>query len=316
MSVEIQVSSEKKYLIEEYEVVFVDKTGGVIRCQKCQCKTYVEDLGDGVVLEMVELPAGIFRMGTIGFGGYDDERPSRQVRVSQFLMGKYPVTQQQWKTVVKKDRSYRSRGQNQPVDRMSWKDADEFCKRLSRKVGKLYRLPSEAEWEYACRAGTGTPFHYGETITTEIANYVGEHTFQMEPKGIYRHKTMDVGSFPPNSFGLYDMHGGVWEWCADDWHDDYSGAPPDGSVWKNRDGLEYKVMRGGSWHEPPQNCQSTTRLRMKENEAEDYFGFRVALTNVNETQSAHHGKSNKIVEKMMNVFNKMIQDTRIRIQKI
>lgn len=139
-------------------------------------------------------------------------------------------------------------------------------------------MPAEAEWEYACRAGTRTPFYFGETITTELANFVGEHHYQSESKGIYRHESTDAGSFPPNASGLHDMHGNVWEWCADDWHDDYSGSPIDGKAWIGGKSTADKVMRGGSWHEPPENCRSAARLKMNEKEAEDFFGFRVALT--------------------------------------
>ncbi len=155
------------------------------------------------------------------------------------------------------------------MDRVSWHDARRFCQRLSRLTGRDYRLPSEAEWEYACRGGTATPFCYGETITTDLVNYCGEHTFGLGPKGVYRHGTTDVGSFPPNAFGLYDMHGNVWEWCADAWHDDYSGAPVNGTPWEAaraaaraaRDAPRMprdaaRVMRGGCWHDPPDLSRS------------------------------------------------------------
>jgi formylglycine-generating enzyme required for sulfatase activity len=265
--------------VEEFEVVSVNKNGEIFYRQKHHCTTIIEDLGGGHKLEMVEIPGGMFKMGTSGFSPFDDEKPSHQVRILSFLMSKYPITQQQWEIVTNKVLPYRTKGPKRPVDRVSWNDANEFCRKLSKKSGTPYRLPSEAEWEYACRAGTQTPFHYGETITTELANYVGEHIYQFEPKGIYRHESTDVGSFPPNAFGLYDMHGNIWEWCADDWHDDYSGAPFDGIVWNNKDDPNHKVMRGGSWHEPPVNCRSATRLKMEKKEAEDLFGFRVAINN-------------------------------------
>lgn len=264
--------------MEEFETVLVNQSGETIQRQKCRCKTYLEDLGGGVGLELVEIPAGIIRMGTTGFGGYEDERPSHLVSVQAFLMGEYQVTQQQWDTVTRKEKPYRGKGLRRPADRVTWIEAGMFCKMLSKKSGRPYRLPSEAEWEYACRAGTGSAFSFGETITTDLANYVGEYTFQSEPKGIYRHGSSEVGQFLANAFGLFDMHGNVWEWCADDWHDDYAGAPPDGSAWKNRFESAFKVLRGGSWHEPPINCRSATRLKMDQREGEDFFGFRVALS--------------------------------------
>ncbi|MBN1877274.1 MAG: formylglycine-generating enzyme family protein, partial [Anaerolineae bacterium] len=122
----------------------------------------------------------------------------------------------------------------------------------------------------------------GPTLTTDLANYVGIHTYLDEPEGIYRHVTTDVGSFPPNAFGLYDMHGNVWEWCADAWHDDYMGAPTDGSVWEQTSAT-YRVLRGGCWHDPPTLCRSAARLKYTPNDGEDYFGFRVALASLEAT---------------------------------
>jgi formylglycine-generating enzyme required for sulfatase activity len=120
-------------------------------------------------------------------------------------------------------------------------------------------LPSEAEWEYACRAGTTTPFHFGDTITTELANYNGNYTYGSAPKGEYRQKTTDVGTFPPNAFGLYDMHGNVWEWCQDDWHENYISAPIDGSAWIIGNDNLIKLLRGGSWSYNPEKCRSAYR---------------------------------------------------------
>ena len=149
-------------------------------------------------------------------------------------------------------------GAKRPVEKVSWDNAVDFCRKLSQKTGREYRLPSEAEWEYACRAGTTTPFHFGETITTELANYNGTDPYAYEPKGKYLERTTDVGIFPPNAFGLYDMHGNVWEWCQDDLHDNYIGAPKDGSVWESQGG-DTKVLRGGSWFNPPQYSRSASR---------------------------------------------------------
>ncbi|OUL32420.1 sulfatase-modifying factor protein, partial [Nostoc sp. T09] len=146
-----------------------------------------------------------------------------------------------------------------------------------------YRLPSEAEWEYACRAGTTTPFHFGETITTELANYNGDSIYASEPKGKYREQTTEVGSFPPNRFGLYDMHGNAWEWCQDDWHGSYQGAPADGSTWFDDNNQLYQkqgraVLRGGSWHDNPIRCRSASRFSFIRAERDLIFnvnGFRV-----------------------------------------
>ncbi|MDE5099131.1 MAG: formylglycine-generating enzyme family protein, partial [Trichodesmium sp. St16_bin4-tuft] len=167
-----------------------------------------------------------------------------------------------------------------PVEQVNWNQAVEFCKRLSKLTGRKYRLPSEAEWEYACRAGTSTPFYFGETITPELANYHGNYTYGKGPKGENRGQTTPVGKFPPNAFGLYDMHGNVYEWCADDWYDNYVGAPRDGSAWinsnKNSNTKSRKVVRGGSWDFYPRRCRSANRLNSLSVET-DFFniGFRL-----------------------------------------
>jgi formylglycine-generating enzyme required for sulfatase activity len=233
--------------------------------------TYQENLGKGIILEMVAIPSGKFMMGSND--RYDDEQPIHEVTVSSFYMGKYPVTQEQWKAIALLDkididldpnRSY-FKGDKKPVDSVSWNTGVEFCKRLSKLTGKDYRLPSEAEWEYACRAGSTTPFYCGETITTELANYDGYEVYANGPKGSYREQTTSVGQFPPNPRGLYDMHGNVWEWCADTWHDNYTGAPTDGSAWLNNenDNNSRSILRGGSWCNNPDYCRSACR---------NYFG--------------------------------------------
>jgi formylglycine-generating enzyme required for sulfatase activity len=176
------------------------------------------------------------------------------------------------------------KGDNRPVEQVSWEDAVEFCLRLSQYTGRTYSLPSEAQWEYACRAGTTTPFHFGETITTDLANYDGNYAYGQGPKGVYKQETTAVGSFGvANNFGLYDMHSNVWEWCLDDWHDNYKGAPTDGSPWFNSDDkLSDKsgraVMRGGSWFDTPQNCRSASRNfydRDVRDNVDSNIGFRV-----------------------------------------
>ena len=139
-------------------------------------------------------------------------------------MSKYPITQQQYQAMMGKNPS-KYKGKNRPVENVSWNDAVEFCKRLSKKIGIRYSLPSESQWEYACRAGTTTPFYFGETIGTDLVNHNGSSPYAYAPKEKSRGETTDVGIFPPNAFGLYDMHGNVLEWCADEWHENYDGAP-------------------------------------------------------------------------------------------
>jgi formylglycine-generating enzyme required for sulfatase activity len=163
------------------------------------------------------------------------------VTLGSFFMAQTPITQAQWREVAGWPRVERDldpepshfEGDNRPVEQVSWLDAMEFCHRLSQRTGWKYTLPSEAQWEYACRAGTTTPFYFGDTISTELANYDGDYSYGQSPKGIYRQQTTDVASFPANAWGLHDMHGNVWEWCADHWHASYEGAPVDGSAWED-----------------------------------------------------------------------------------
>ena len=155
--------------------------------------------------------------------------------------------------------------------------ATEFCKRLSRETKREYRLPSEAEWEYACRAGTTTAFHFGETIRADLANYRATETYAHEPKGEYRRKTTPVGYFQvANAFGLYDMHGNVWEWCADTWQDNYDVAPTDGSAWIENRNDNHSPLRGGSWCYFPNYCRSASRYYFsRRGNDDDLIGFRV-----------------------------------------
>ncbi len=280
----------------EFDVITVNRQGQEIKREKGQAEYFREDLGNNVTLEMVSISAGKFLMGTeekeierlvknFDWEYFRREKPQHEVTVKSFFMGKYPITQAQWRAVatlpkVKRDLKRDPsdfKGDNRPVEQVSWYDAVEFCQRLSKKTGREYRLPSEAEWEYACRAGTTTPFHFGETITSELANYHATYTYAIEPQGEYREETTPVGSFPPNGFGLYDMHGNVWEWCADNWHDDYKGAPTDGSAWTTGGDSLSVVLRGGSWINYPLLCRSAYRygdLRGRD-VIVNYVGFRV-----------------------------------------
>jgi formylglycine-generating enzyme required for sulfatase activity len=244
-----------------------------------QGQRFIEDLGNGVRLEMVAIPGGTFIMGTedgeierlvkkFNWEYFSREKPQHQVTLPSFYMGKYPVTQAQWRAIaatakididLKTDPS-EFKGDDLPVEKVSWDDAVEFCKRLSRETKREYRLPSEAEWEYGCRAGTTTAFHFGERITADLANYQATETYADEPTGKYRGKTTPVGYFQAaNAFGLYDMHGNVWEWCADTWHENYYGAPTDGSAWIKNGNDNSSPLRGGSWSYDPNHCRSAFR---------------------------------------------------------
>jgi formylglycine-generating enzyme required for sulfatase activity len=194
-------------------------------------------------IPMLHIPAGRFLMGSPANepGRYDDEGPQHGVTLAAFWMAQTPITQAQWREVAGWQKLERDldpdpsnfKGANRPVEQVSWLDAMEFCHRLSQRTGQRYGLPSEAQWEYACRAGSTTPFHFGATLTPELANYDGNYTYGQGPKGAYREQTTDVGSFPANPWGLHDMHGNVWEWCLDHWHHGYEGAPADGSAWED-----------------------------------------------------------------------------------
>jgi formylglycine-generating enzyme required for sulfatase activity len=266
----------------------------IIKRHQGEAQFFVEQLSDEVGIRMMLIPEGSFHMGSPEDeeGRSDSEEPVHLVKVSSFFMGKYPVTQAQWKIVASlaqanrklKPNPSRFKGDNRPVESISWYDAVEFCDRLSQHTNRTYRLPTEAEWEYACRAGTTTPFHFGETITTDLANYRGTDnkdfglsgSYGRGPKGEYREETTPVDHFEiANAFGLCDMHGNVWEWCLDYWHDNYEGTPRDGSAWLADDESAIRVQRGGSWYSNPMFCRSAFRVSL--NPGYDYgtFGCRV-----------------------------------------
>jgi formylglycine-generating enzyme required for sulfatase activity/uncharacterized caspase-like protein len=261
----------------EFDVVTVNETGEEVNREKKQGKVFREALSD-LSLEMVAIPGDTFTMGSPAdeLGREDNEGPQREVTVPQFLMGKYPVTQAQYQAVMGKNPSrFTENGANRPVEQVTWYDAVAFCQALSKQTGREYRLPSEAEWEYACRAGTTTPFHFGPTLTTDIANYDGNYTYSSGPKGEYREQTTAVGSFPSNAFGLHDMHGNVWEWCLDHRHDTYEGAPTDGSAWTTGGDESVRVLRGGSWVNYPWYCRSALRDWGARDFQNGVIGFRV-----------------------------------------
>jgi formylglycine-generating enzyme required for sulfatase activity len=267
-------------------------------------------------LEMVQIPGGRFFMGA----GADEaerafaeakrdgdnvdeetyqtitaEMPQHAVNVQGFFMSRYEVTQAQYAAVMGRLPNIEPglRGPNMPVVNVTWHEASEFCARLSRQTGRLYRLPSEAEWEYAARAGTATPFAYGPTISPLLAVYNSAQPFGLAPRGPVRRAMTDVGALSPaNAFGLHDMHGNVWEWCADYWHGGYDGAPTDGSTWEEPEaapaaeesededegesGDRSRVARGGSWGSAANRCRSSSRFRYFPSTRSRYLGFRVA----------------------------------------
>jgi len=252
-----------------------------------RAELFAENLGNGITLEMVAIPGGTFLMGSPEgeLERMESESPQHLVTVKPFFLGKFPITQAQWEAVAGfpkvnidlKPKPSRFEGAKRPVEQVSWYEAMEFCARLSQQTGRVYRLPSEAEWEYACRASTTTPFHFGETISTDVANYAGNYTYGSGSKEIYRVQTTEVGSFPPNAFGISDMHGNVWEWCADHWHESYQGAPNDGSIWLSSDEATQRLLRGGSWCNKQRRCRSAVRFSYVSDAQSVYCGFRVAV---------------------------------------
>lgn len=271
-----------------FEVITVNDRGEVIDRRPGQASYYREELAEDVFLDMVSIPGGTFWMGAAEgeLKARDNEKPRHRVTIEPFFMGKFTVTQAQWREIAQLPSINRNLqpnpsyliGNNRPVECVSWDEAIEFCDRLNQKTGQLYRLPSEAEWEYACRAGTPTPFHFGETIVPEIVNYDGNYIYANAPKGIHREQTTEVGSFPPNAFGLYDMHGNVWEWCADSWHANYANAPTDGRIGEMSNENVDRSLRGGSWGNYPWACRSAIRDRDRCNHSSVWRGFRLALS--------------------------------------
>ena len=278
--------------------------------------TFKQELKPGIAITMLPIPAGSFLMGSPKDepDRFDDEGPQHEVTLGAFWMAQTPTTQAQWRTVAGWPKVERDldpdpamfKGANHPVEQVNWYDAMEFCRRLSQRTGQRYGLPSEAQWEYACRAGSSTPFCFGDTLTPEQANCNDS-------------ETVEVASHPANAWGLHDMHGNVWEWCADHWHNDYEGAPNDGSAWEDcslgeSEGCcaagrgttspgsaarptattstrtsasstsvsasvasddKSRLLRGGSWGNDPGDCRSACRLDDRPGGRGYSIGFRV-----------------------------------------
>jgi formylglycine-generating enzyme required for sulfatase activity len=277
----------------EFTVLRINPQGQVRHGRSNRAKVFRQPLEPNLNLEMVYVPSGILRMGSprTEVGHEPNESPMHWVALSPFFIGKFPITQAQWRAIAQLPKINKPldpnpsefQGANRPVENVSWYDAVEFCDRLTNKTGINYRLPTEAEWEYTCRAGTKSPFCFGETMTSEIANYDGTYPYGFGAKGEYRQQTTTVGSFEaPNSYGIYDLHGQVMEWCADPWHDNYVKAPNDGKCWQEPDeetDLEanYRVLRGGSWFNVAGRCRAASRHRYGADIWLNHVGFRVAL---------------------------------------
>jgi formylglycine-generating enzyme required for sulfatase activity len=291
------ISSESLQLTEyTFETVTVDSTGQIIKRRQGSARSWREPLGNGSELEMVAIPGGSFLRGSKNEEKGDhtsSEKPENLVTIPAFFLAKYPITQAQWRAIAQLPQIDLElnptpsffQSDNLPVEKVSWYEAIEFCQRLSLATGKDYRLPSESRWEYACRAGTTTPFYCGETLTSDQANYFAAYDpYAEEPTSNYLARTTPVGSFAANNFGLYDMHGNVGEWCADLWHRNYKGTPPlDGNAWLDSDTRLHpryrpaRLVRGGSWGDEARHCRSANRTFCLPDKRYSVLGLRVML---------------------------------------
>jgi sulfatase modifying factor 1 len=241
---------------------------------KAPPKTFTNSIG----MKFVWISPGSFVMGSPKEEQKreDEETQHKVTLIKGFYMGIYTVTQEHWKEIMGNNPSPFKGDKNLPVLRVTWDDCQDFIKKLREKDKKPFRLPTEAEWEYACRAGTTTPFHFGETISTDQANYNGGAIYGNGKKGVYRDMPLPVGSFPANAWGLHDMHGNVWQWCQD-WLGDYPQkdvVDPQGP-----DTGRFRVLRGGAWDYDPRSCRSAYRFGSVPGNREDvHFGFRLCFS--------------------------------------
>jgi formylglycine-generating enzyme required for sulfatase activity len=236
----------------------------------------IETLPGGIELEMIKIPAGSFLMGSPDTDdtAYGDEKPQHQVKLQEFYLGKYPITQEQYQAIMGNNPSNFKDDLKNPVEQVSWNDAKEFCQKLNDETGKKYRLPTEAEWEYACRAGTQTRYYFGDE-----ESQLGDYVWYDENSDS---KTHPVGEKKPNNWGLYDMSGNVWEWCEDPWHDSYADKPENiknngNTIWSSSD-ASLRVLRGGSWNFVSRSCRSAIRGRYDADVRNLLVGFRLAVS--------------------------------------
>jgi eukaryotic-like serine/threonine-protein kinase len=269
----------------QFASIELDSKGKEIFKPQGLAQIFTESLGSDVNLTMIKIPAGKFMMGSPDSEKErkSNESPRHEVGVPEFYMGQTLVTKAQWQAIMGNDPAYFQGNGKLPVDKLpvesiNWLEAMNFCEKLSQKTGRKYSLPSESQWEYACRARTTTPFAFGETITQAVVNYHGNYPYGDAPKAGYRERTTPVGSFPPNLFGLYDMHGNLWEWCLDEWVDSYEGAPSDGSARgdiNSRSPDKSRLLRGGSWNLNARVCRAAFRNYYAASFRRSDFGLRV-----------------------------------------
>ena len=245
---------------------------------------------NAIGMKLTLIPAGKFLMGSpAGEEERDAEELQHEVEISKpFYIGVYEVTQGQYEKVKEKNTAFFRQGQDFPMDQVRWPDAVDFCRKLSaladeKKAGRVYRLPAEAEWEYACRAGTTTVFHFGHALSSKEANFKGSFPYGGAAKGFFLQKTAKVGSYGPNAWGLYDMHGNVAEWCSDYYDPDYyknspkqdPKGPANGVLKTDFHNEFYRVVRGGCWLDEARACRAAYRFRLQATEPYRWVGFRV-----------------------------------------
>jgi formylglycine-generating enzyme required for sulfatase activity len=266
----------------QIESVLVSRNGWVKSRHQQHIRLWREPLGGllwkKVYLEMVAIASGSFVMGAPSAENKNttQERPMHPVAIQPFYLGQYPITQRQYQIIMGDNPASHS-GDMLPIENVNYYQAVQFCAALAQKTGRAYRLPSEAEWEYACRAGSTTAFSCGMTMMSDLANFDGRESYHHAMDSEYRQETTLVGMFPPNAFGLYDMHGNVAEWCSDHWHDSYEDAPGNGQPWLDGE-VGYHPIRGGAWSDPPVLCRCAARSPMSAYYRDRTVGFRVALS--------------------------------------
>jgi formylglycine-generating enzyme required for sulfatase activity len=293
-----------------FAVITADDRGRIVGNRVETGRYFQTELPGDMLLDMVQIPGGGYMMGSLEsdlldvkkssaramekdltndiveslIRRFNWETPKHMVSVPAFYMSKYEITQAQWRAVASLPKINTDllsdpssfKGSNLPVETITWEEAIEFCERLSLATGRRFRLPTEAEWEYACRAGTNTPFNFGDSIRSEWANFQGKFPYSTSPKGEFRETTVAVGTIGgPNAFGLYDMHGNVWEWCSDIWNESYDGAPTDGKSWDTGKIAYLRIIRGGAWDSLGGECRSNSRNRMTATIRLNSIGLRI-----------------------------------------